>query len=158
MEFLGCCAALRGHPPFGEGTCVCCQTDNTKAESWLHKTNFYKDPEKIELPRWLGEHHIKNKYCLYSQWFAGKANIVSDSLLRDYHLSNTELTPIFYPNILNSCQKRSGSTQSARKHAPGFTGCCWLGTRKMQSPPQPTRYPIGAYAAGSNLPTNLIQQ
>jgi hypothetical protein len=92
MDFLGCCAALQEHPPFGEDTCVCCQTDNTNAEGWFHKTNFYDDPKKIALARWLAEHQIKHKYCRYSQWFAGKANIVSDSLSRDHHLSDTELT------------------------------------------------------------------
>jgi hypothetical protein len=94
MDFLSCCAALLEHPAFGEDTCVCClkQTDNTNAEGWLHKTNFYDDPEKIALARWLAEHQIKHKYCLYSQWFAGKANIVSDSLSIDHHFSGTELT------------------------------------------------------------------
>jgi hypothetical protein len=47
MELFGCCAALREHPPLGEDTCVCCQTDNTNTDGWLHKTNFYDDPEKI---------------------------------------------------------------------------------------------------------------
>jgi hypothetical protein len=63
MEFLCCCAALGEHPLFGQDKCVCCQTDNTNAKGWLHKTNFYDDLEKITLARWLAEHQIKHKYC-----------------------------------------------------------------------------------------------
>jgi hypothetical protein len=92
------------------------QTDNTNAEGWLYKTNFYDDPEKIGLARWLAEHQIKHKYCLYSQWFAGKTNIVSVSLSRDHHLSDTELTycllsqyPEQLPKNFRICPVSSGA-------------------------------------------------
>jgi hypothetical protein len=95
MEFLGCCAALPEHPPFGEDTCLCCQTDSTNAEGWLHKTSLCDVKVKIAFltqTQWLGEYQIEPNYCLYSQWFEGKANVASDSLSLDHHLSDTELT------------------------------------------------------------------
>ena len=137
MEFLGCCAALREHPPFGEDACVCCQTDNTNAEGWLHKTNFYDDPEKIGLARWLGEHQIQHGYCLYSRWFPGKANVVSDALSRDHHLSDNELTSRLLSQYPEQLPKIFGSTQSVKQHAPGFTRCCGFGTRTWSHRPHP---------------------
>jgi hypothetical protein len=153
VEFLGCCAALREDAPFGEDTCVCCQTDNTNAEGRLHKTNFYDDKEKIELARWLAEHQIKQKYCLYSQWFAGKANIVSDALSRDHHLSDHKLTSRLlsqHPVQLPKHFRIYPVSQETRSWVYSM-----LPTRheNMEPPPTPTRSPLGASAAGSNSPT-----
>jgi hypothetical protein len=155
MEFLGCCAALREHPPFGEDTCVCCQIDNTNAEGWLHKTNFYNDPKKIALARWLAEHQIKHKYCLYSQWFAGKANIVSNSLSRDHHLRDTELASCLlsqYPKQLSKNFRICPVSKEMRSWVYSM-----LPTRheKMELPPTPTRSRIGACAVESNFLTKL---
>jgi hypothetical protein len=150
---LACCAALREHAPFGEDTWVCCRTDNTNAKGWLHKTNFYDDKEKIELARWLAEHQIKQKYCLYSQWFAGKANIVSDALSRDHHLSGHELTSRLlsqHPKQLPKTFRIYPVSQKTRSWVYSM-----LPTRheNMEPPSTPTRSPLGASAAGSNSPT-----
>jgi hypothetical protein len=77
---------------FGDYTYFCSQTDNTNTKAWLHKTNLYDNKEKIALAQWLGEYQIEQNYCLYSQWFEGKAKVVSNSLSQDQQLSNAELT------------------------------------------------------------------
>jgi hypothetical protein len=41
---------------------------------------------------------INAKSCIYSQWFAGELNVVSDCLSHDFHLSDLELT-----NLIQSC-------------------------------------------------------
>ena len=93
LKFLGACVGLQEHPPFDAESCVCSQTDNTNAEGWLHKTNFHDgDTKKVNLACWLGNHQLEHNYCLYSQWFPGDTNTVTDCLSCDFHLSDTKLT------------------------------------------------------------------
>lgn len=76
-------------------SCILSQTDSSTAAGWLRKSNFADaENESVQLTtaRHLAMLLIESKCCLYSQWFPGDLNVVSDALSRDFHLSNTELT------------------------------------------------------------------
>jgi hypothetical protein len=55
---------------------------------------FDSKNEAVQLTtaRKLAQLSINSKSCLYSQWFAGTENGVSDSLSQDFHLTDTSLT------------------------------------------------------------------
>jgi hypothetical protein len=92
LEFLSCLITLWVDILSGEiasESCLLSQTDSTTAAGWLKKSNFAdKSDEAVQLTtaRHLANILIKTKSCLYSQWFPGDQNIVSDSLSRDFHL------------------------------------------------------------------------
>jgi len=65
------------------------QIDSSMATGWLRKSNFAdKVDEAVQLTTAckLARILIDTKSCLFSQWFPGESNIVSDSLSRDFHL------------------------------------------------------------------------
>ena len=77
--------------------------DSTTAIGWLHKTKImgqYMDVEdfqaRTKIARKLATLVIENDMCLYSQWFAGKQNIIADSLSRDFDVSDNDLTNHFF--------------------------------------------------------------
>jgi hypothetical protein len=51
---------------------------------------------------------MDNEACLYSQWFPGSMNDISDSLSRDFHISNSHLA-----NLLLSWFPEQGASNSA---------------------------------------------
>jgi hypothetical protein len=74
--------------------CLLSQTDSSSAAGWLRKSNFAEDQdEEIQLStaRKLAALLIDSQCCIYSQWFSGETNNVSDSLSRDFHLSDSPL-------------------------------------------------------------------
>ena len=82
--------------------------DSTSAMGWMQKSNFTNDDEndtdKIE--KLAAAHHLaqivqESLSCLYTQWFRGKDNDVSDSLSRDHHLSASVLTNLLSSSIPN---------------------------------------------------------
>ncbi len=76
-------------------SCILSQTDSSTAAGWLRKSNFAdteNEAVQLTMARHLAMLLIESKCCLYSQWFPGDLNVVSDALSRDFHLSNTELT------------------------------------------------------------------
>jgi hypothetical protein len=75
-------------------SCLLSQTDSTSASGWLRKSNFAdRDDEHIQLSaaRKLAELLIETESCLYSQWFPGDMNSISDSLSRDFHIPSSNL-------------------------------------------------------------------
>jgi hypothetical protein len=74
--------------------CILSQMDSSSAAGWLRKTNFAdSQDEEIQLQtaRKLATLLIDSQSCIYSQWFSGELNNVSDSLSRDFHLSDSYL-------------------------------------------------------------------
>ena len=68
--------------------CILSQTDSSLAAGWLRKTNFAdSQDEEIQLQtaKKLATLLIDSQSCIYSQWFLGELNNVSDSLSRDFH-------------------------------------------------------------------------
>ena len=71
-------------------------TDNTSALGWMYKASFSETkPVHDKIARWLAEKLMNRESALYSQHFKGKHNTIADSLSRDQHLSDTQLTDIF---------------------------------------------------------------
>jgi len=89
-------------------SCILSMTDSTSSNGWLKKSNFMEKEEhhqQTKAKRLLARSHalrlLANDVKEYSQWFPGKENDVADSLSRDFHLSNAELTSLlhrFFPS------------------------------------------------------------
>jgi hypothetical protein len=76
------------------------QTDSTSAAGWLRKSNFDdRDPLHLDIARETADLIMAQDSCLYSQWFRGKLNEVTDSLSRDDHLSDTDLMTVLHCNM-----------------------------------------------------------
>jgi hypothetical protein len=76
-------------------SCILSQTESSTAAGWLCKSNFVDaEDEVVQLTtaRHLSLLAIQSKCCLYSKWFLGEHNTVSDALSRDFHLSQYELS------------------------------------------------------------------
>ena len=71
-------------------------TDSSSALGWLYKASF---PESMEghdmVARWLALVLVKNESAIYSQHIKGKRNFIADSLSRDHHMTNDQLTYAF---------------------------------------------------------------
>ena len=81
---------------------ILARLDSTTADAWMWKSNFNPDDTiHTECGRHLGSILIDNDTCLDSSWMAGENNPVADSLSRDNHLTNSQLTYLFaslYPD------------------------------------------------------------
>ena len=99
LEFLGSIVAIWVEllvaqvPP---GSCLLAQGDSTSATGWLRKSNFpdHSHPLQLEAARHLSFLLLDAGGILYSQWFAGSTNGVSDTLSRDTHLGAKSLTTL----------------------------------------------------------------
>jgi hypothetical protein len=88
-------------PPF---TCILSQTDSTTSAGWLKKSNFKESADeskamtkaKLKMSREHALRLMQYKIKDYSQWFPGVENEVADSLSRDHHINDNELTSIFF--------------------------------------------------------------
>ena len=99
---------------------------------------------------------INSKYCLYSQWFKGKQNEVSDSLSHNHHLSDTYLTFLitsaFPLQLLNMLLIKP----LLSKIISWLTLLLQKQTEKnMQSPKRPQRSSLGHGIATLNTVTQL---
>jgi hypothetical protein len=98
LEFLSCLItfwvdASISHIQFED--CILSQSDSTSAAGWLRKSNFADGKDEfiqLSTARKLASLVIETRSCLYSQWFPGEENIVSDSLSRDFHLAASHLS------------------------------------------------------------------
>jgi len=104
LEFLGAFITLwidilEGNTP--PESCILSQTDSTSAAGWLRKSCFDEDthPAQMHIARMLARVMLMAKSCLYSQWFEGKANIISDCLSRDFHLTDNKLTSLLTSHV-----------------------------------------------------------
>jgi len=74
--------------------CILSQTDSSSAAGWLRKSNFADDQDEeihLHTAKKLATLLIDSQSCICSQWFSGDLNNISDSLSRDFHLSDTYL-------------------------------------------------------------------
>jgi hypothetical protein len=80
------------------GDCALSMTDNTTSAGWMQKSNFREECDpvqaaaRISVARTHARRYMNLEIRDYSQWFRGKDNNVADSLSRDFHLSDAELT------------------------------------------------------------------
>jgi hypothetical protein len=83
-------------------SCLLSQTDSTTAAGWLRKSNFADAEDEVvqmTTARHLASLTIQTKSCLYSQWFSGGENVVSDALSRDFHLSSNDLSLLIKSSV-----------------------------------------------------------
>jgi hypothetical protein len=68
--------------------CIIDYSYSTTVTGWLHKINFVDEYTRavFSIARKLGEMILEDKACLYSQWFVGVLNTVTDSLSWDLNL------------------------------------------------------------------------
>jgi len=82
------------------GSCFLSQVDSTSAAGWMRKSSFSDaTPLHLELSRDLATLIMDHDSCLYSQWFEGDKNQLTDSLSRDHHLSDPDLLALLYSAI-----------------------------------------------------------
>ncbi len=113
-------------------SCILSQSDSTSASGWLKKSNFCdKDDVFIQLTtaRQIATIILESESCLYSQWFPGKFNDVSDACSRDFHLSDIEITNLILSSIPNQVPN------GFRISNPPQEIVSWL-TSLLQSQPQ----------------------
>ena len=76
-------------------------TDSTTTNGWFRKSNFDDNTEqesadqmscKLKLAHAHTIRLLHNNIKEYSQWFKGEANVVADSLSRDFHISDNKQT------------------------------------------------------------------
>jgi hypothetical protein len=97
LEFISCIVTIWVDIILGlvqPEDCLLSQTDSSSAAGWLRKSNFSEaQDEEIQLctARRLATLLINSNSCIYSQWFSGDVNNISDSLSRDFHLSDNFL-------------------------------------------------------------------
>jgi hypothetical protein len=105
LEFLACIITIWIdfiHNDILSESCILSQTDNTSAAGWLRKSNFSDEEDlavQLTAARHLASLIINNDCCLYSQWFSGDFNTVSDCLSHDFHLSDNELTSLIISSV-----------------------------------------------------------
>jgi hypothetical protein len=104
LEFIACIINIWIDIIVGDvppESCFLSQTDSSTATGWLRKSNFADESEtavQLTSARQLVSLVMNTDSCLYSQWFAGDLNAVSDCLSRDFHLTDSALT-----NLLQTC-------------------------------------------------------
>ena len=104
LEFLGQLAAIWMLAIFNcitQNSCLLVNGDSSTAQGWIRKSNFSSadefDPEinvKLQAARKVASILIEREACIYSQWFPGDENDITDSLSRDLHLSDNDLTKL----------------------------------------------------------------
>jgi hypothetical protein len=98
LEFTASIMALLLDDEISPQDCILSKTDNSSAAGWLNKSNFDSKnlPTHMALASLLGHDLLDRGYCLYSQHWPGTDNVVCDSLSRDFHLSDNELTAFLH--------------------------------------------------------------
>ena len=163
LEFLASCIGPwidlieNNLPPF---SCTLSQTDSTTTAGWLRKSNFKDDNEneihehcKLNLARDHASRLLSNDIKEYSQWFPGNKNKVADSLSRDFHINDCQLTKLFYKNF----QSQMPVNFNISPMPPEIVSwiCSWLQKmpKNQQSQEIQTRSKIGHGIDGENSST-----
>jgi len=105
LEFLACVITIWIdilNNKINPEDCILSQSDSTSATGWLRKSNFCdEENSQVQLvtARQLATLVLNSKTCLYSQWFLGGGNLIADSLSRDFHLSDSDLSNFLISSI-----------------------------------------------------------
>jgi hypothetical protein len=80
---------------------VLCQMDSMSAAGWLRKSNFNEEaqPIQLDIARAVAILAMDGGFALFSQWFPGEENDVSDSLSRDTDLPCDQLTHLLLSSV-----------------------------------------------------------
>ena len=92
-------------------SCLLSMTDSTTSAGWLRKSNFANEGEsksqmraKMMVAREHAARLVSNDVREYSQWFPGRYNLIADSLSRDFHLCDAQLTQLYYSRFHGQIQ------------------------------------------------------
>jgi hypothetical protein len=105
LEFIACIITIwieSLNNSIEKESCILRQTDSSSAYGWLRKSNFSDTDDEIvqmTMARHLAYLLLSRESCLYSQWFAGDENQVADSLSRDFHFSDHQLTQLITSSL-----------------------------------------------------------
>ncbi len=81
------------HAPTSPYPCILNHSNSTSTIGWIRKPNH--DPEDVPIHNKVARFHVcsmmKREACNYSQHLPGCLNNISDSFLRDFHLSDKKL-------------------------------------------------------------------
>ena len=97
LEFLasvvGCLLDIHDNH-IQEEDCILALTDNSSCAAWMHKSNFASTDHSFHasVAEKLASTYLHRNATIYSQHFRGTWNVVADSLSRDFHLSDSQLT------------------------------------------------------------------
>jgi len=97
LEFMACVVTIWLdiiHHEVQYEDCLLSQTDNSTAAGWLRKSNFADTSDEfiqLSIARKLANLVIDSQICIYSQWFPGDSNSISDSLSRDFNIESSNL-------------------------------------------------------------------
>ena len=82
-------------------SCILALTDNSSACGWLHKSNFISADHSFHaaIAKKLATLFISADSSIYSQHFAGKLNVIADSLSQDHHINDANLTFLLQPSF-----------------------------------------------------------
>jgi len=76
------------------------QGDSTTAAGWLGNSNFNDgQPTCLHIARSFSRLYHRHQLINFSQWFPGDENGVADSLSRDFHITNTQLSQYFITHL-----------------------------------------------------------
>jgi hypothetical protein len=145
----------------GTESCSLCQTDSSTAAGWLRKSNFAdKLDEAVQLTtaRQLANLLIETKSCLYSQWFPGKLNTISDSLSRVFHLPSPTLSNLLVTHVLEQTPF-SLTIQSMPKEIDSWLTlllCNQLQKEPWLKAPMPSRFALGIGTVDTYYPSDSM--
>ena len=81
-------------------SCFLSQGDSTSAMGWLRKLNFDDaKPLHLSLARAMANLIMDHNSCLYSQWFPGDENNLTNALSCDTHLDNDALLTLLLSHV-----------------------------------------------------------
>jgi len=140
-----------------KGSCFLSQVDSTSAAGWIRKSSFSDlDPLHLELSRELATLLMDHDSCVYSQWFAGEENELTDSLSRDHHLSDSALLALLHSRIPEQIPKDFKICPLPQELVSKVT--TWLhnlpASTRLPGTPLRSKLATGATGSGTSRPSN----
>ena len=81
-------------------SCILSQGNSTSALGWLHKSNFDDaEPLHLSLAWAMANLIMDHNSCLYSQWFPGNENNLTNALSCDTHLDDDALLTLLLSHV-----------------------------------------------------------
>ena len=126
-------------------------TDSSNALGWLYSASFSASkPIHDKVARWLAAILMEYDSALYSQHIKGLYNIISDSLSRDKHISNEQLTIAFH-TLLPSQTTNDFKIQTLPTEIDSWLqSIIPLSTKKPELLKQPSPNKLGALTDGND--------
>ena len=127
-------------------------TDNSSAVGWLYKSSFNPKTHSLHdnVARKLARILLDTESCISSQHTPGKNNIIADSLSRDFHIEDKQLTFILksiYPSQVN----QNFRIYPLPKEIISWVSSLRAISTKLSGPPsRPERSKTGIFFAGAD--------